>query len=161
MGTGKSKLRREAIIPLYDALREVLARIPKRSPIILTNIRRQPWKPNGFGTAFNRAKIGASMDPRDPHFHDLRGTAATRFYDAGLSKRVTAEIMASDEEYVTRIIRCYVGRSAATKAVIRYSIRPKRERKMQNRLPETELSGWSGRRESNPRMQLGKLPFYH
>lgn len=21
--------------------------------------------------------------------------------------------------------------------------------------------GWSGRRESNPRMQLGKLPFYH
>jgi len=20
---------------------------------------------------------------------------------------------------------------------------------------------WSGRRESNPRMQLGKLPFYH
>lgn len=30
----------------------------------------------------------------------------------------------------------------------------------------TELSGkfaksWSGRRESNPRMQLGKLPFYH
>jgi hypothetical protein len=28
----------------------------------------------------------------------------------------------------------------------------------------TELQGfliWSGRRESNPRMQLGKLPFYH
>jgi hypothetical protein len=22
-------------------------------------------------------------------------------------------------------------------------------------------NGWSGRRESNPRMQLGKLPFYH
>jgi hypothetical protein len=21
--------------------------------------------------------------------------------------------------------------------------------------------GWSGRRESNPRMKLGKLPFYH
>ena len=28
--TGKSKHRREAIIPLYDALRDVLARIPKR-----------------------------------------------------------------------------------------------------------------------------------
>lgn len=27
------------------------------------------------------------------HFHDLRGTAATRFYTAGLSIRVIAEIM--------------------------------------------------------------------
>jgi hypothetical protein len=31
----------------------------------------------------------------------------------------------------------------------------------QNQPPETQLSDWSGRRESNPRMQLGKLPFYH
>ncbi len=33
--------------------------------------------------------------------------------------------------------------------------------RQQNRSSETGLSGWSGRRESNPRMQLGKLPFYH
>lgn len=26
---------------------------------------------------------------------------------------------------------------------------------------QLEREGWSGRRESNPRMQLGKLPFYH
>ena len=32
------------------------------------------------------------MADRDLHFHDLRGTAATRFYIAGLSKRVIAEI---------------------------------------------------------------------
>jgi hypothetical protein len=25
----------------------------------------------------------------------------------------------------------------------------------------TSAKYWSGRRESNPRMQLGKLPFYH
>jgi hypothetical protein len=31
-----------------------------------------------------------------------------------------------------------------------------------NELQVIELpGGWSGRRESNPRMQLGKLPFYH
>lgn len=29
----------------------------------------------------------------DLHFHELRGTAATRFYTAGRSERVTAEIM--------------------------------------------------------------------
>jgi integrase len=58
------------------------------------------------------------MDDRDLHFHDLRGTAATRFYIAGLSIRVIAEIMGWEEDYVERIIRRYVGRSAATKAII-------------------------------------------
>ena len=81
--TGKSKHRREAIIPLYDALRDVLARIPKRSTTILTSSRRRPWKADGFGTAFNKAKINAGMADRDLHFHDLRGTAATQFYIAG------------------------------------------------------------------------------
>ena len=117
--TGKSRGRREAIIPLYDQLRDVLARIPKRSPTILTNQRRRPWKNNGFGTAFNRAKISAGMQDRDLHFHDLRGTAATNFYIAGLSTRVIAEILAWSEDQVDRIIRRYVARNAATKATIR------------------------------------------
>jgi integrase len=34
--TGKSSHRREAIIPLYGALRDVLTRIPKRATTILT-----------------------------------------------------------------------------------------------------------------------------
>ena len=64
------------------SLKSALATIPKRSTTILTNSRHRPWKGNGFGTAFNRAKIGAAMADRDLHFHDLRGTAATRFYIA-------------------------------------------------------------------------------
>jgi integrase len=119
LASGKSRGRREAIIPLYDQLRDVLARIPRRSTVILTNQRRQPWKRNGFGTAFNRAKIGAGMNERDLHFHDLRGTAATRFYVAGLSNRVIAEILAWSDDQVDRIIRRYVDRTAATKAAIR------------------------------------------
>jgi integrase len=117
--TGKSRGHREAIIPLYDQLRDVLARIPKRSPTILTNRRGRPWRPNGFGTAFNRAKIVAGMKDRGLHFHDLRGTAATNFYIAGLSIRVIAEILAWSEDQVERIIRRYVGRSAATREIIR------------------------------------------
>jgi integrase len=58
------------------------------------------------------------MSDADLHFHDLRGTAATRFYTAGLSERVIAEIMGWEEEHVSRIIRRYVDRSAATRAVI-------------------------------------------
>ncbi len=53
------------------------------------------------------------------HFHDLRGTAATRFYVAGLSVRVIAEILAWSEEQVEKIIRRYVGRAAATMDAIR------------------------------------------
>lgn len=117
--TGKSRGRREAIIPIYDDLRAVLDRIPKRSPIILTNQRRRPWRNNGFGTAFNRAKIAAGIADKDLHFHDLRGTAATKFYVAGLSIRVIAEILAWSEEQVEKIIRRYVARGAATKAAIR------------------------------------------
>jgi integrase len=116
--TGKSRHRREVIIPLYDALKRVLDGIPKRSTAILTNSRHRPWTENSFGSAFNRAKIEAGMEDRDLHFHDLRGTAATRFYIAGLSVRVIAEIMGWEEEYVERIIRRYVGRNAATRAAI-------------------------------------------
>ncbi len=116
--TGKSKHRREAIIPLYDALRNILANIPRRSTVILTNSRHRPWTLDGLGSSFNKAKIAAGIAERDLHFHDLRGTAATRFYIAGLSERVIAEIMAWEEEHVARIIRRYVDRSAATKAMI-------------------------------------------
>ena len=119
LATGKSKGRREAIIPLYDDLRAILDRIPKRSPVILTNFHRHPWTRNGFGTAINRAKIAAGLSDRDLHFHDLRGTAATKFYIAGLSIRVIAEMLAWSEEQVERIIRRYVARGAATKAAIK------------------------------------------
>ena len=106
------------IIPLYDTLRAVLASIPKRATTILTNSRFRPWTRDGFGSSFNKAKIAAGLADRDLHFHDLRGNAATRFYIAGLSERAIAEIMGWEEEHVARIIRRYVGRSAATKAII-------------------------------------------
>jgi len=117
MTTGKSRHRREVIIPLYGELRSLLARIPKRATTILTNSRGRPWTKNGFGTAFQRAKDRAGIGG-ELHFHDLRGTAATRFYTAGIEERAIAEIMGWEEEYVAKIIRKYVGRNAATKALI-------------------------------------------
>jgi integrase len=68
---------------------------------------------------FIRAKQAADMADADLHFHDLRGTAATRFYLARLDERTIAEIMGWQEASVSNIIRKYVDRSAATKAVIR------------------------------------------
>ena len=116
--TGKSRHQREAVIPLYDALREVLARIPKRSTVILTNRRGIPWTRDGFGSSFNKAKIAVGFSDQDLHFHDLRGTAATKFYLAGLSDRAIAEIMGWSEIQVSRIIQRYVSRTATLKSII-------------------------------------------
>ena len=58
------------------------------------------------------------MAERDLHFNDLRGTAATKFYVAGFSMREIAETLAWEDESVEKIIRRYVGRSAAIKARI-------------------------------------------
>jgi len=119
LSTGKSRGRREAIIPLHDDLRKLLKRIPQRSTTILTNSRRRPWTVDGFGSSFHAAKNKAGFAEKDLHFHDLRGTAATKFYVAGLSARVIAEILAWSEDQVDRIIRRYVARAAATKEIIR------------------------------------------
>jgi integrase len=114
--TAKSNHKRQAIIPLYDGLREVLARVPKRSTTVLTNSLGRPWTAGGFAASFHRAKIAAGIG--DLHFHDLRGTAATKFYIAGLPERVIAEILGWQEENVGKIIRRYVDRAAATRAII-------------------------------------------
>ena len=68
------------------------------------------------------------MVDANQHFHDLR--AQRRFYVAGLSERVIAEIMGWDEEHVARIIRRYVDRTAATTRLSRSST--KREHNLQN-----------------------------
>lgn len=117
LATGKSGHRLEAIIPIYRGLREVLDRIPRQSPVVLTNSRRRPW--SGFGASFTAAKGKAWPEGKDLHFHDLRGTAATKFYTAGLSEREIAEIMGWEEHSVSRIIRRYVDRQAAIKERIR------------------------------------------
>ena len=77
IATGKSKHRREAIIPLYDNLKHVLAAIPKRSTTILTNSRNRPWTLDGFSSSFNKAKINAGLTSRDLHFRERQQPDST------------------------------------------------------------------------------------
>ena len=95
------------------------ARIPRRSPVILANSRRRPWAQGSLGDRIVEAKKQAWPDGTRIHFHDLRGTAAAKFYTVGFSEREIAEIMGWEEESVARIIRRYVGRNAAIKELIR------------------------------------------
>ena len=126
IATNKSGGDRYAVVPLYAALQGVLAAIPKRSTTVLTNGKGAPWTVDGFGSSFNKAKLRAGLGDRDLHFHDLRGTAATRFYVAGINERSIAEMMGWEEDHVGRIIRRYVSRSAATEEIIRQLNRTER-----------------------------------
>jgi integrase len=139
IATGKSREKREAIIPVYDQLREILDQIPKRSPLLLTSARLQPWTQSGLSSAVQRVKVKGGWK-RDLHFHDLRGTACTKFYVAGLDARVIAEIMGWEEKTVEKIIRRYVGRHAATQAVVERmrEARKKRDQYTDNVVPLTD-----------------------
>lgn len=114
--TSKSRMKREAVVPLYDELRALLKRIPRKSTSVLTNSYGAPWR--GFSSSFRTAMIRAGLKERGLHFHDLRGTAATRFYLANFSTRIIGEIMGWEEDDVEKIIRRYVGRKAAVQDAI-------------------------------------------
>jgi integrase len=117
--TNKSLGHKEAFVPLYASLRSVLAAIPKRSIAVLTGDKGLPLKDGPNGSSFNKAFKLAFPEGRDLHFHDLRGTAATRFHSAGLSNKEIGEVLAWEEGHVDKIIGRYVGQSARTAAIIR------------------------------------------
>jgi integrase len=123
IATSKSRHKRSARVPLYDDLREELARIPKRATTELTHGGGRPWAAKSLGNAFVRARNAAGL--ADLHFHDLRGRAATRFYTAGLRENVVAEIMGWEEAHVSKIIRRYVDRSTVIKAAIAELYKPR------------------------------------
>jgi integrase len=134
--TSKSRGRRTASIPITSVLRELLGTIPKRATTVLTNTEGRPWK-SGFTASWNKAMKRAALADRDLHFHDLRGTAATNFYRAGLSEREIAEIMGWSEETVRRLIELYV----------------KRDEIVQDRIRRIEKTGW-GTKTVKPAVKL-------
>jgi integrase len=116
MRKGKRTAKKVTLIPLYAELRAYLAALPKRGLTVLTNTRGDPWG-SGFNSSWNRVK---SRNPEiaELHFHDLRGTAVTRFHAAGLSTGVIAEILTWSEDRVQAILKRYVRRNNLTLAVI-------------------------------------------
>lgn len=104
-----------ALVPLYAPLRELLAAIPRRATTILTSQNERPWG-SGFGASWQRAVKRSGVDK---HFHDFRGTAATKFYLAGLSIKEIAGILAWSETHAERIIDTYVRRDELLRDRIR------------------------------------------
>lgn len=119
MKTGKSRGKRKVLIPVYRELRELLDRIPKRATTVLTSTKKRPWTKGGFASSWGDAVRRAQLADRDLHFHDLRGTAATNFYRAGLTVREIAEILGWAEDRVERLINTYVKRDEILRDRIR------------------------------------------
>jgi integrase len=112
-------------VPLYAELKAHLATITRRAPLVLTNSDGQPWKTvftSSWNKALKRAKITGL------HFHDLRGTAATRMYLAGLKLREIAETLGWSEDKVERLIERYVSRDELLRDRIRRLDAAARER---------------------------------
>lgn len=126
--TGKSRGRLSYEVPLYAELRGLLAEIKAHwrgravQPLtVLAGERAGQWTPNGFGTAWQRARVAVEdVLDRDWHltFHDARGTAATKFSLIGLTDEEIAEMLGWEKEDVTKIINRYVRRGTRLRAKI-------------------------------------------
>lgn len=105
-----SKRGRQVVVPLTPEAKAILSTMPKKALVVLTNSRGKPWTRDGFKTMFGKAKAEAGLTGL--HFHDLRGTAATRLFIAGSPKRDIAKIMGWAEAAVDALLTKYVSGDA-------------------------------------------------
>lgn len=108
--TSKSRSKTLVAIPLYPGLKALLATIPRRGEYVLTNSRGKRWTDGGFAASWNKAKKKCLALTK--HFHDMRGTAATRFLNAGVSIADVAQLMGWSERNVRGIAARYISENA-------------------------------------------------
>lgn len=83
--------------PLLPEARAALEGAPRIAATALTSGLGRPWTQSGLGNAFREARNAIGVNKR---FHDLRGTAATRFASAGFSAQQIAAFMGWEEARV-------------------------------------------------------------
>jgi integrase len=136
MPTGKSRGRRNTVVPLIGDTRTLLADIrtqqakrhaelcataaKKRRPAppipttVLSNTRGKPWTPDGLEHQVIDTKTAAGIDK---HLHDARGTFGTRLRKAGLTAPEIADVLAWEEDRVERLLATYVDQEAIVLAL--------------------------------------------
>lgn len=111
-----SKTRRPVTIPATAPCRALMQRIEKRHVVILTTERtRRPWTADGLRSSFGKACKAAGVKRT---FHDLRRTAVTNFYAAGLSTPQVAMIVGWNEDSCESLKRRYVSRPALVASML-------------------------------------------
>jgi len=105
--TNKSGGRTLATPPLLPEARAALESAPRVAPRALTSGLGRPWTQSGLGNAFRDARNAIGVNKR---FHDLRGTAATRFASAGFGAQQISAFMGWEEGRVEAILKRYVSK---------------------------------------------------
>lgn len=122
ISTARQKTGEQVLVPLYDDLKALLAEIKNHartkgviSMTVLSNRFGKPYSGDGLTSTFNRAKKAIGIDKR---FHDLRGTAVTRFYALGFQDDEVADLAGWNLASVRAIKKKYVSRQAVNAARI-------------------------------------------
>lgn len=133
---GKSRGKKDAIVPLLPETKALLAEIrsqqtqrrealqaaaaKKRKPeppaplTVLSNTRGKPWSENGLEHQVIDTKAAAGVSK---HLHDARGTFVTRLRRAGLSAPEIADVLAWTEERVERLLAVYVDMNDVVRSI--------------------------------------------
>jgi integrase len=98
----QSKTKARIKIPVAAPLKAALDATPKVAVTILATTRKTSWTSDGFRTSWYKAVRKAKI--KGPTFHDLRGTAVTRFALSGCSNAEIASFIGHDLDDVARIL---------------------------------------------------------
>jgi integrase len=108
----QSKGRRRVKIPVGSPLRAMLDKATRDADVILTTTRKGAWTEDGFRASWGKACIKAEID--DVTFHDFRGSAVTRLFEAGATVAEIASITGHSLADVEAILDAhYFGRTTA------------------------------------------------
>jgi len=105
-----------AIVPLTRVAKVILKGIDTKEGIVLRGASGRPWTADGLSTVYQRAKTTAGLKLR---WHDLRGTAATRFRSMGFTNEEVATAMGWSVAAVESLMVRYVKSGDTMRAAIK------------------------------------------
>ena len=128
--TGKSRRGgrkgvRKVIMPILPEAREFLEELktrPRKENVtsLFVNSKGTSWTADGLTSVFIPERDAAGIVDEEggaKHFHDIRGTFATRLMEAGLDDKEIASLMGWSEKKTERIRRAYVDQRVTVMAI--------------------------------------------
>ncbi len=107
----QGKTGRRVEIPCTRALKRMLDQLDRTATVVLTTKSGRPWTGKNFRKQWLAACRLAKI-PAELHFHDIRGTAATLFAEAGATVPQIASITGHSLKEVGSILEKYLARTS-------------------------------------------------
>lgn len=113
----EGKPKKALTIPCTSRLKEHLDAMDRRGSTVLTTPTGKRWDRHNFSNGFRSLCRDLSIDGK--HFHDLRGTAITRFAELGLTAEQISSVTGHSLKTINDILQRYLARTATmARAVI-------------------------------------------